>query len=57
MVIEGASVYDSGDWVVLVRFGLRWVTAKFDVIVGETAAIAPSLNTETELPIHVEVKN
>ena len=57
MIIEGASLHDSGDWVVLVRFGLRWATAKFDVIVGELAAIAPSLTTETELPIHVEVKN
>ena len=32
LLVDGVSLVDSGEWVLQIRFGLRWVAVPFEVL-------------------------
>ena len=51
MRLEGASIYDNGEWIIRVRHDGAWVETTFEVSVKR-----PELTTEDDDIIRVQVK-
>ena len=51
MRLEGASIYDNGEWILRVRHDGAWVETTFEVLVKR-----PELTTEDDDIIRVQVK-
>ena len=51
MRLEGASIYDNGEWILRVRHDGAWVETTFEVLVKR-----PELTTEYDDIIRVQVK-
>jgi len=54
LLVDGVSLLDSGEWVLRIRFGLRWVAVPFEVVVDNRTSISPSLRATSDLPLQVQ---